>query len=453
MTRHDWHWTFGHRSYIHFQGGAVPIDGGLGANTFIAEEGCATIADLATGALRCGTDSMRLFNDMQQPVGMGGALGGDHGSAHGAIIIPPVWGGSRFHIFAVDTYDPSTPRPVTHTAVTVSGSTVAVVSGPAALPATIGPSDTSERLAAISHADCDKFWVIAQGVLGGHGRLHAILVDSDAQPTTEIVSPYPFGTAVSENCCKFSPDGKLFAVTAPRSGGGTTIDIMAFSRATGQFTRHSEIVTFGNVRPYGVEFSPNSLYLYFTLQNGHVRRHAIGAPNTTTALSSTQIVSQWNLPAPPRIGALQLGPNGKIYGARMGTNSLFEIGDPDNSAPPTPASVQFDQDARTTGGLPLQTSGRVIMGLPTFPRIADDCRDDGAGEDLCAKLAAEVDELIASNELHNSMLTCRGEPPAEPHCEPVDIPPLEPQVYIRWGDSRCDCIEGDDTEIMHLTVC
>jgi hypothetical protein len=51
------------------------------------------------------------------------------------------------------------------------------------------------------------------------------------------------------------------------------------------------------------------------------------------------------------------------------------------------------------------------------------------------------------------MLTCKGEPPAEPHCEPVDIPPLEPQVYIRWGDSRCDCIEGDDTEIMHLTVC
>ena len=37
--------------------------------------------------------------------------------------------------------------------------------------------------------------------------------------------------------------------------------------------------------------------------------------------------------------------------------------------------------------------------------------------------------------------------------EPLDIPRIAPWISIRWGDSKCDCIEGDDTEIMHLTVC
>jgi hypothetical protein len=468
-SKHDWHWTFGDRCYIHFPSGGAPVDGGLGDPSFSSQEGCATIADPATGALRCGTDGTRLFNDAHLPVTMGGPLGGNTASTHGAIIIPPIGGGTWHHIFAVNKFILTAQR-VTYTAVTVTGSTVGVVAGPMPL-APVGPSDTSEQLAAISHADCKRVWVIALSILGGQGKLHAILVDSDAQPGTEVVSSYPFGSTTWEACVKFSPDGSLFAVVAIRGGLTSTIDIMTFNRATGAFARHSEIGSFGQQIPYGVEFSPDSKYLYFTLPaSGQVRRHTIGAPTTSPALlGSTHVVSLWNLPAPPKIGALQLGPNGKIYGARPTTNALFEIGDPDDTTfPPTPASVQFDQDARTTGGQPLQTSGRVAKGLPTLPRVADQCQ---VREDRCAAVPAHVDEILSGVELHNQMAPCRDEvdpaggnpheigaygsetPHGPPTCAPLDLPEIRPWISIRWGDSSCDCIEGDDTEIMSLTVC
>jgi hypothetical protein len=468
-SKHDWHWTFGDRCYIQFPAGGTPVDGGLGDPSFTSQEGCATIADPATGALRCGTDSVRLFNDVHAPVTVG-PLGGDTASTHGAIIIPPIGGGSWYHIFAANKFL-MTGQHLTYTAVTVTGSSVGVAAGPAQL-LSLGPSDATEWLAAISHADCRRVWVTTQSIVGGQGKMYAILVDSDAQPGTQVISAYPFGTTEWEACAKFSPDGSLFATVAIRGGLTSTIDIMTFNRATGQFGRHSEIVTFGNQIPYGVEFSPNSKYLYFTLPtNGEVRRHTIGAPTTTPALlASTHVVSQWNLPAPPKIGALLLGPNGKIYGARPATHLLFEIGDPDNATfAPTPASVMFDQDARTVGGQTLKVSGRVAKGLPTLPRVADQCQ---VREDRCAEIAAYVDEILSGVESYNQMAPCRdvvdpaggnphepgrgygGEVPhGPPPCAPLDMPEIRPWTAIRWGDSKCDCIEGDDTEIMYLTVC
>lgn len=38
-------------------------------------------------------------------------------------------------------------------------------------------------------------------------------------------------------------------------------------------------------------------------------------------------------------------------------------------------------------------------------------------------------------------------------CVEARIPQLQPCVSIRWGDSRCDCMETDDTEVLCITVC
>lgn len=39
------------------------------------------------------------------------------------------------------------------------------------------------------------------------------------------------------------------------------------------------------------------------------------------------------------------------------------------------------------------------------------------------------------------------------HCVEARIPELRPCVSIHWGDDRCDCIEGNDTEVLCITVC
>jgi hypothetical protein len=40
-----------------------------------------------------------------------------------------------------------------------------------------------------------------------------------------------------------------------------------------------------------------------------------------------------------------------------------------------------------------------------------------------------------------------------PRCEAVTVPKLEPCISINWGDSKCDCFETDDTEVICVTVC
>jgi hypothetical protein len=40
-----------------------------------------------------------------------------------------------------------------------------------------------------------------------------------------------------------------------------------------------------------------------------------------------------------------------------------------------------------------------------------------------------------------------------PKCKHADIPVIKPCISISWGDSKCDCIETDDTEILCITIC
>lgn len=52
----------------------------------------------------------------------------------------------------------------------------------------------------------------------------------------------------------------------------------------------------------------------------------------------------------------------------------------------------------------------------------------------------------------NLMRRCEGEYDWR-FCFPLKLPPIQPLIGIVWGDSRCDCVEGDDTEVMQIIVC
>jgi hypothetical protein len=71
----------------------------------------------------------------------------------------------------------------------------------------------------------------------------------------------------------------------------------------------------------------------------------------------------------------------------------------------------------------------------------------------CKRLAAELNkELHGLSQLFNHMKP-QDEAFQEFTSSTVDIPRFQPWVSISWGDSKCDCIESDDTEIMYLTIC
>jgi hypothetical protein len=97
------------------------------------------------------------------------------------------------------------------------------------------------------------------------------------------------------------------------------------------------------------------------------------------------------------------------------------------------------------------------MGLPNL--LSTPC------DSSCAGIAAEVDEYLAKAcaQKKNVLLPCSGRPvpcpcsstaaQEEKKCKAIDIPKVEPCISVSWGDSKCDCMETDDTEILCITVC
>jgi hypothetical protein len=49
-----------------------------------------------------------------------------------------------------------------------------------------------------------------------------------------------------------------------------------------------------------------------------------------------------------------------------------------------------------------------------------------------------------------STAICKG--CGSPRCEELTLPKIEPCISIHWGDSECDCMEGDDHEALCITV-
>jgi hypothetical protein len=38
-------------------------------------------------------------------------------------------------------------------------------------------------------------------------------------------------------------------------------------------------------------------------------------------------------------------------------------------------------------------------------------------------------------------------------CDPVTFPEIKPCISVKWGDSKCDCLETNDVEVLCITVC
>jgi len=93
--------------------------------------------------------------------------------------------------------------------------------------------------------------------------------------------------------------------------------------------------------------------------------------------------------------------------------------------------------------------------------LKDPARKEGAEAALaartpeaerCERIAEQVNEELRRIPRFNLMRKCKGEQEF-PRCTPLELPRIRPLTFVLWGDSRCDCIEGDDTEIMSLVVC
>lgn len=409
---------------------------------------------------------------------IGGRTERQSSSTQSAIIVPPAGGGTDYHVFCVsDDAIGNSRDPVWHNTFRPGGGTITEAlignGSDARISDLVDPRfDNTERLAAVSHADCDKYWVLTQSNFDGNtgdepfdaGTFFAYLVENDQRPTSFVKSTTQFldndlnttdPSKYKQGYMKFSPDGTYLAWAA---GQSNFVAVHHFDRATGALTDAFKVMIPN--RPYGLEFSEDSQNIYVSCSDqNQIWGFAIAAQPVD--VTDTTRIDQNQLDV--SIAALQLAPNGKIYGKRGRQNSIFEIGTPNTFATPSIDLLAKDHlgaDIELTNHTPATTQ-EGHFGLSTFTRIADTCvpdRETEPEDGVCETLAADVNDILSAQtaEMVNSLNHCDGTEGTRPEvdvCTPLEVPQIKPEYHISWGASECDCVESDDVEVMTLTIC
>ncbi|MBQ4820259.1 T9SS type B sorting domain-containing protein [Aquimarina sp. MMG016] len=390
-------WYFGDRAGINF--GTTPptalTDGRLSTL-----EGCTTISD-ATGSLLFYTDGSIIYTRNHDIMQNGTGLKGDESSTSSALIVPQPNTPNIYIVFTVDEphHDNADGNPATSDGdgvndglqysivdMTLDGGNGAVVQGQKNIPlVTYDTTDQleslykcSEKITAVKSDDCDSFWVITHF----SDTYYAFKVDDtgvNPTPTTSQIGVTVPVSGYRRNALgylKASPEGdKLalahygFATIAATDGPGKVL-LYDFDNATGIVSNELEL--YNGDGPYGVEFSQSGQRLYTSIGSGidgegdgFMLQFDLSLPDAQIAASGTRIRNEngqelSNFSA----GALQLGPDGKIYRALLDFNNGFGdylgiIDNPEALAP----NVNY-----TERGLLVNVDGtrQSYLGLPPF---------------------------------------------------------------------------------------
>ncbi|KAF0200220.1 MAG: hypothetical protein FD170_3660 [Bacteroidetes bacterium] len=323
-------WYFGENAGLNFSlGSPAPLTNGA-LSTW---EGCSSIST-SEGVLEFYTDGRFVYNKNHTQMPNGFGLNGNSSSTQSGIIVPKPGSDTEYYIFTVDAADNGLADGLCYTKVDMTlngelGDVVTTEKNISLVPL------ACEKVTAVGHADGQTFWVITKK--WGNADYYAYRITYDGVETTPVISttgPPLFGSIGndSKGYLKVSPDGTKIA-----SANNTkfTVDISNFNNSTGVVSHlvtdnsFTEPQGFDPGGPYGVEFSPNSKYLYIGewKANRQISQYDLTSGDPATILESKEVVATVGQGADP-IGALQLGPDNRLYIARNQSGYISRINYP-----------------------------------------------------------------------------------------------------------------------------
>jgi len=365
-------WYFGENAGLDFNSG-MPLP--LNNSTHTISEGCATISD-SNGNLLFYTDGTKVWNKNHQIMPNGNGLLGNTSSTQSAIIVPHPGNPDKYFIFTtMSNYHFSYNEGFNYSVVDM-----ALDSGNGDIM--LGSKNTEllsisdEKLTAIKKSD-SEYWVLVRY----NDKVYSYLIDPTGismNPVVTVIEPTIKGAENLDgyNSCigsmKFSPDGSKLAMaffdfvydqTYPGA-----LYVYDFNLSTGVVSNPIHVSDY--IDPYGVEFSPNSSKLYLTTGFGTYRQNPNGGIlyqfdlESNNIAQSEKIISK--LLPDYYYGALQLGPDGRIYtnkvyvdrftGISTGTEYLSIIENPNDLS----SNVIFRSDYLFLNG------AKCNYGLPQF---------------------------------------------------------------------------------------
>ncbi len=289
-------------------------------------EGCASISD-DRGNLLFYTDGVTIWNKNHFPMANGTGLHGDSSSTQSGIIVPNPDDPDIFYVFTVDNFIDRTNYGLNYSVVDMSLNTGL---GDVTTKNVNLLQNCSEKITAVIR-DCldGSIWVLSfaspDGTVPIYDTFHAFEVSGTGVNHNSVKSPFTTGITDARGYLKLSPDGTRVASANVTNG----MYVYDFEATTGRVSNQRTITLNGAdnaIFPYGIEFSPDSDLLYINASNDFVDpENPLNANNPANHfaalyqfdlreddLQMTEIILDERQ---SYRGALQLGPDGKIYRA------------------------------------------------------------------------------------------------------------------------------------------
>lgn len=331
-------WHFGVRLMIDFNVDPPRV---MSRSAISQQEGSASVSSRTTGEMLFYTDGVSIWNRRHEPMrDISGVheleLGGSSTTTQSALIVPDPGDTNRYHVLTVGGFH----FPGNHDS-SVYAAIVDMSRGDGEVIArrVVLGRDVSEGLTAVRMGSGCGYWVIGHSVAGNWFYAWPLGPEGFGRPVVSIV-----GDKVgAQGYMKASADGTRLAIASftdldryGREGQGYT-QVFRFDNVTGAVSAPIRL----NVRDgYGLLFSPNSTLLYATLRSfSHVNSDTLCQFNlseyTTEAVNASRTVialdtaTRLEVPgANPYFGAIQSGPDGRLYVARGQSQWLGVITNP-----------------------------------------------------------------------------------------------------------------------------
>jgi len=321
-------WFFGTRSALQFQPGRYwpQVVATSAMNAF---EASTTLSDSTTGALLLYSNGERVWDRRHEVMPNSAPLGGHYSASEGALAIFAPRQPGLVYVFTTDAKESSTRNGLRYSVVDLrlrNGlGDVTLRSQPMGLPNFNIPT---EHLAAIRHPNGRDYWILVHGLENNSFYAFALTPSGvAAQPVVSSVGPvFKSNETAQTGIIRFAPSGRQLVTTRLFSA----LDLFDFDPATGQVSNPTSLYADLNPvsptvekRVYGAEFSGDGSVLYAD-QGGALMRYDLASCDPGTVVRSKRLVLNSNGFA-GTTGSYRRAPNGRIYIAQYGINSLAVV--------------------------------------------------------------------------------------------------------------------------------
>ena len=318
------YWYFGDNAGLSFAGGA-PVALTNGALSNATWEACATISD-ATGNLLFYTDDRRVWAANHTVMPNSPWLDGQESTTQ-TLIVPQPGSTTLFYIFVIgDQGNPTFGLRYSIVDMTLNGGLGDVVVGSKNIQLFV-PS--TEKVTAVYQNNLTDYWIIAHEWNNDIFKAYSLTsAGLNIAPVNSNVGTSHTGVGTNAIGCLTASLNSQKLALAIRSLN--IVEVFDFNNSTGVVS--NPITLTGLTSSYGVAFSPNNSKLYANTWTGpstvNLYQYDLLAGSAAAINASIFLVGTASYGSN---GALQIGPDCKIYQAAFGVTSLDVINSPNLS--------------------------------------------------------------------------------------------------------------------------